>query len=69
MARYLAIWHDESGLSRAWGAADEQDLAEAQADIEAEEYRKGRPDVTLVQRVTHEFLSDEVAIVVAEVAR
>lgn len=58
--RYLTIWKDEQGLSRAWGSADEQDIAEAAADIQADEYRKERPDVYLRTRETYEFLADDV---------
>lgn len=64
--RYMAIWHDESGCARAWGAADDQPTAEAMADIQRHEYlASGRWDIRLVRRVTHEFLAEDVSVEVA----
>lgn len=53
---YVAIWYDEQDLSRAWGADSEKGYAELSADLEAADYREGRPDVLLVVRRTYELV-------------
>lgn len=44
---YVVIWHDELGLPRAWGAANDHDLARQRADDERDEYERDRPSTRL----------------------
>lgn len=45
MKTYVVIWKDELGCPRAWGQADNEEQAKAEAAIQLTEYRKGRPDL------------------------
>lgn len=64
MSQYMAVWYDEWGLSRAWGSGPTKEDAESMADIQADEYLTGRPDVTWSKRRTFEFI-DEVPFEIA----
>ncbi len=46
MTKYMVIWKDGDGIPRAWGQSFNEEQAEAEADAQLVEYRKGRPELT-----------------------